>query len=101
PVILSVAKDLKKVSREAVEHYGPEARRFSIKAKEAFEILRCAQDDRGSLVPQSEQSYFTQHIHQAASRFTFHVSEPRFRTEVTQSEHNISGRRACHIEIGG
>ena len=46
-VILSVAKDLKKVSRDAVERRGSWYWGFSTGAKEASEILHCVQDDKG------------------------------------------------------
>jgi hypothetical protein len=47
PVILSAAKDLKKLVRATVELREIGCPMFSIGVKAAFEILRCAQDDRG------------------------------------------------------
>jgi hypothetical protein len=51
PVILSVAKDLKKVKRDDVESPDPWCWKFNTWVETASEILRYAQDDRGSLVP--------------------------------------------------
>ena len=68
--------------------------KFNTGIKEASEILRYAQDDKGSRVPHKRQRHI--HVLHTTSRITFHVSRFRTTFHVSESESHDNYQEEPH-----